>query len=72
MQTSSLEVLHEVDESDFFELAWAYLVKVNSQNVRHVEVPFHPTTLNRIQVGGLSQSPGFLLFQYIAIVYSIL
>ena len=42
MQTSSLEVLHEVDESDFFELAWAYLVKVNSQNVRHVEVPFTP------------------------------
>eukprot|EP00439_Symbiodinium_sp_Y106_P084463 s11_g25.t2 len=31
-----------VDESDFFELAWAYLVKVNSQNVRHVEVFFDP------------------------------
>jgi adenosine deaminase len=31
-----------VDESDFFELAWAYLTKVHQENVVHVEVFFDP------------------------------
>lgn len=31
-----------VEESDFYELAWAYLTCVNDQNVRHVEVFFDP------------------------------
>ena len=54
VQISSVELLHEVDESDFFELAWAYLVKVNSQNVRHVEAE---SNLNRTRVGDLSPAP---------------
>ncbi len=29
-------------EQDFFDLTWAYLNKVNSQNVRHVEIFFDP------------------------------
>lgn len=31
-------------EQDFFELTWAYLTKVHSQNVVHVEVFFDPQT----------------------------
>lgn len=29
-------------EQDFFDLTWAYLTKVHSQNVRHVEIFFDP------------------------------
>ena len=29
-------------EQDFYDLTWAYLEKVNSQNVRHVEIFFDP------------------------------
>jgi adenosine deaminase len=35
-----MEVL--VHESDFFDLAWAYLTRVNLENVRHAEVFFDP------------------------------
>lgn len=31
-------------EQDFFDLTWAYLTKVHSQNTRHVEVFFDPQT----------------------------
>jgi adenine deaminase len=31
-----------VQERDFYELTWAYLSKVNSQNVRHTEMFFDP------------------------------
>ena len=31
-------------EQDFFELTWAYLTKVASQNVKHVEIFFDPQT----------------------------
>ncbi|SIQ73460.1 adenosine deaminase [Maribacter ulvicola] len=31
-------------EQDFFDLTWAYLTKVHSENVRHVEVFFDPQT----------------------------
>ena len=31
-------------EQDFFDLTWAYLTKVNSENVVHVEVFFDPQT----------------------------
>ena len=31
-------------EEDFFDLTWAYLMKVHSQNVVHVEVFFDPQT----------------------------
>ena len=33
-----------IHEQDFFDLTWAYLKKVNSQNVIHVEVFFDPQT----------------------------
>lgn len=33
-----------VDESDFFELTWAYLLKCQAQNVLHVEIFFDPQT----------------------------
>jgi adenosine deaminase len=33
-----------IHEQDFFELTWAYLQKVHSQNVIHVEVFFDPQT----------------------------
>lgn len=33
-----------IHEQDFFELTWAYLTKVHSQNVVHVEVFFDPQT----------------------------
>ncbi|MDG1332464.1 MAG: adenosine deaminase [Crocinitomicaceae bacterium] len=33
-----------IHEQDFFDLTWAYLTKVNSQNVVHVEVFFDPQT----------------------------
>ncbi len=31
-------------EQDFYDLTWAYLEKVNAQNVRHVEIFFDPQT----------------------------
>lgn len=31
-----------VEESDFYDLAWAYLTRVHSENVVHVEVMFDP------------------------------
>ncbi|MFT6165573.1 MAG: adenosine deaminase [Vicingaceae bacterium] len=31
-------------EQDFFDLTWAYLTKVHSQNVKHVEIFFDPQT----------------------------
>ncbi len=33
-----------IHEQDFFDLTWAYLCKVHSQNVAHVEVFFDPQT----------------------------
>ena len=33
-----------IHEQDFFDLTWAYLQKVHSQNVIHVEVFFDPQT----------------------------
>ncbi|MFT4523093.1 MAG: adenosine deaminase [Bacteroidia bacterium] len=33
-----------INEQDFFDLTWAYLTKVHSQNVVHVEVFFDPQT----------------------------
>jgi len=33
-----------IKEQDFFDLTWAYLVKVHSQNVKHVEIFFDPQT----------------------------
>ena len=33
-----------ITEQDFFDLTWAYLTKVASQNVKHVEVFFDPQT----------------------------
>jgi adenine deaminase len=33
-----------IEERDFYELAWAYLLKINSQNVLHTEVFFDPQT----------------------------
>jgi len=33
-----------IHEQDFFDLTWAYLTKVHSQNVLHVEVFFDPQT----------------------------
>jgi adenosine deaminase len=33
-----------IHEQDFFELTWAYLIKVHSQNVKHVELFFDPQT----------------------------
>jgi len=35
-----MNVLHT--EQDFYDLTWAYLEKVNAQNVRHVEIFFDP------------------------------
>jgi len=32
------------EEQDFYDLTWAYLTKVNGQNVRHVEIFFDPQT----------------------------
>lgn len=31
-------------EQDFYDLTWAYLIKVNSQSVKHVEIFFDPQT----------------------------
>ena len=33
-----------IEEQDFYDLTWAYLDKVHSQNVRHVEIFFDPQT----------------------------
>ena len=33
-----------INEEDFYELTWAYLTKVHSQNVKHVEIFFDPQT----------------------------
>ena len=33
-----------IHEQDFFDLTWAYLTKVHSQNVVHVEIFFDPQT----------------------------
>lgn len=33
-----------ITEKDFFDLTWAYLTKVHSQNVKHVEIFFDPQT----------------------------
>ena len=33
-----------VKEQDFFDLTWAYLTKVEAENVRHVEIFFDPQT----------------------------
>jgi adenosine deaminase len=33
-----------IHEQDFYDLTWAYLTKVHSQNVVHVEVFFDPQT----------------------------
>ncbi|WP_103070896.1 adenosine deaminase [Aquimarina sediminis] len=33
-----------IEEEDFYELTWAYLTKVHSQNVVHVEIFFDPQT----------------------------
>jgi adenosine deaminase len=33
-----------ITEQDFFDLTWAYLIKVHSQNVKHVELFFDPQT----------------------------
>ncbi len=33
-----------INEQDFYDLTWAYLTKVNSENVVHVEVFFDPQT----------------------------
>ena len=33
-----------ITEEDFFDLTWAYLSKVHSQNVKHVEIFFDPQT----------------------------
>ena len=33
-----------IHEQDFFDLTWAYLIKVHSQNVVHVEIFFDPQT----------------------------
>ena len=33
-----------IEEQDFFDLTWAYLTKVHSQNVKHVEIFFDPQT----------------------------
>ena len=33
-----------ITEQDFFDLTWAYLSKVHSQNVKHVEIFFDPQT----------------------------
>ena len=33
-----------ITEQDFFDLTWAYLKKVHSQNVKHVEIFFDSRT----------------------------
>jgi len=33
-----------IEEQDFYDLTWAYLLKINSQNVLHTEVFFDPQT----------------------------
>lgn len=33
-----------MNEEDFYDLTWAYLTKVHSQNVKHVEIFFDPQT----------------------------
>ncbi len=33
-----------IEEQDFYDLTWAYLTKVHSQSVRHVEIFFDPQT----------------------------
>ena len=40
-----------IHEQDFFDLTWAYLKKVHSQNVVHVEVFFDPQTHTERGVG---------------------
>jgi len=39
---SGADVLHE--EQDFYDLTWAYLLKIQSQNVLHTELFFDPQT----------------------------
>ncbi len=46
---SFLDIYYEgakvlVTEEDFFDLTWAYLLRVNAENVRHAEVFFDPQT----------------------------
>jgi adenosine deaminase len=33
-----------IEEQDFYDLTWAYLLKIHSQNVRHTEIFFDPQT----------------------------
>lgn len=33
-----------IEEQDFYDLTWAYLLKINSQNVLHTEIFFDPQT----------------------------
>src|SRR5665647_3095 len=33
-----------LEERDFYDLTWAYLQKIHSQNVRHTEIFFDPQT----------------------------
>ncbi len=33
-----------ITEQDFYDLTWAYLVKINQQNVKHTEIFFDPQT----------------------------
>jgi len=33
-----------IEEQDFYDLTWAYLQRINSQNVRHTEIFFDPQT----------------------------
>jgi adenosine deaminase len=46
---SFLDIYYEgasvlLKEADFYDMTWAYLEKVNSQNVRHTEIFFDPQT----------------------------
>lgn len=33
-----------IEEQDFFDLTWAYITKVHSENVKHIEIFFDPQT----------------------------
>jgi adenosine deaminase len=46
---SFLDIYYEgtrvlLNEQDFFDLTWAYLTRIHSQNVKHVEIFFDPQT----------------------------
>ena len=46
---SFLDIYYEsarvlIQEKDFYDLTWAYLLRVSNQNVRHVEIFFDPQT----------------------------